>query len=153
MTLARLTHAYETAIVDVALDEHGFVALDGGLETAVFLSLFTDRRARESDRESDRRGWWGDAHARVAGDEIGSWLWLLRRRPASRETVRRAQLYALQALEWLRVDGLAKSVDVVAERRDTHDAIVLAVTIVRPGGDRWAAVWDVHGKRVSDGGI
>ncbi len=53
---------------------------DAGLETAVIISLFTDRRAGENDElpatETDRRGWWGNT-LQDADDEIGSKLWLL----------------------------------------------------------------------------
>ena len=48
---------------DLALDGLG-LASDGGLGTAVLLSLFTDRQAALDDvlpaGATDRRGWWGD---------------------------------------------------------------------------------------------
>jgi phage gp46-like protein len=56
------------------------LARDDGLESAVRLSLFTDRRAKPEqlhagDDRSDLRGWWGDIHPAVADDESSSLLW------------------------------------------------------------------------------
>ena len=55
---------------------------EGGIRTAVLLSLLSDRRAESGDLPAgatDRRGWWGDTLAAVDGDRIGSRLWLLGR--------------------------------------------------------------------------
>ena len=53
---------------------------DDSLTTEVIISLFTDRRALDSDDlpggDSDRRGWWGDSYR---DRPIGSRLWLLSR--------------------------------------------------------------------------
>lgn len=94
-------------------------AEDGGLETAVLLSLFTDRRAGDDDElpdgSRDRRGYWGDGISEVEGDRYGSRLWLLRRAKLTNETVNRAREYVLEALEWMREDGVASEIRVVVE--------------------------------------
>jgi phage gp46-like protein len=86
------------------------------LASAVFLSLFTDRRAPEGWRldVTDRRGWWGDALTLPgeAADEEGSHLWLLRNEIASPETANLARIYAEEALAWLTADRVASSVTV-----------------------------------------
>ncbi|POZ13451.1 hypothetical protein C3Z09_23375, partial [Lelliottia aquatilis] len=45
------------------------------LETAIYISLFTDRLARDDDKidGTDRRGWWADTGETYL---IGSRLWL-----------------------------------------------------------------------------
>lgn len=149
--LAKLEHDYSTGLVDAKVDAStGFIALADGLDAPVFLSLFSDRRARPSDRVEGqhRRGWWGDAHALAPGDRWGSHLWLLRRAPLTLETVRRAQDYAKTALEWLVVDGLASSVSVTATRDRDRSAIVLRVDVARPDGSQWSRIWDIHGRLV-----
>lgn len=91
---------------------------DDGLETAVVLSLFTDRLAGDDDvlpSGSDRRGWWGDTFADVPGDRIGSRLWLLSREKVLPSVLVRAREYAKEALQWLVDDGVAREVNVVAE--------------------------------------
>ena len=88
-----------------------------GLETAVLMSLFTDRRANEDDLppgEFDRRGWWGDALSDV-GDEIGSHLWLLGREKQLPSVLVRAEGYANEALAWMLSDGIVREIQVMAE--------------------------------------
>ncbi len=93
------------------------LAEDDGLETAVILSLFTDRRAEADDplpAGDDRRGWWADAFPSVTGDLVGSRLWLLHREKQTPQTLTRARDYAIEALQWLVDDGIAAGVEVDA---------------------------------------
>lgn len=121
---------------------------DDGLETAVFLSLFTDRRAEEGDTlpdtVTDRRGWWGDGVPVVAGDRWGSRLWLLSRAKDEPETATRAREYAEEALAWLVEDRVTDRVEVTAELNGTG-VLTLAVTVYRPERDvtryRYDYVW------------
>lgn len=114
--------------------EGGDLATDASLETAVVLSLFTDRRALAEDRlpdgSTDRRGWWADAYN---ARPHGSRLWLLHREKEQEEVLRRAQLYAEEALAWLVEDAVAEAVEVEAYhmRRDT-----LGLRIVIRRGER-----------------
>jgi len=133
---------------DLALID-GDLASDGGLETAVLLSLFTDRRAQPDDQPpsgdpTDRRGWWGDELADIEGDQIGSRLWLLDRSVNSNETARRAEEYVREALAWMVDDRVVSSVDVQIDT--TPNRLLIGVTLQRPGRDavsfRFAHVWD-----------
>lgn len=100
---------------DLALTEND-LQRDDSLQTAVLISLFSDRRARPDDalpgNDSDRRGWWGDTWPVVPGDQIGSRLWLLSREKDLQEVQRLARDYAREALAWLIEDGLAVAVEV-----------------------------------------
>lgn len=91
---------------------------DNSLNTAVILSLFTDRLANEDDvipdNTDDRRGWWADAIADIEHDNIGSRLWLLSREKQTTTVLRQAEEYAFEALTWLLDDGIANAVRVVA---------------------------------------
>lgn len=108
---------------------------DEGLQTAVVLSLFTDRLADAGDvgvAATARRGWWGDAYAEQQGDRIGSRLWLLAREKRTPEVLGRAELYAREALQWLVDDGIARGVAVTAEAVGAQGQVLgLAVTITR----------------------
>jgi len=110
------------------------LAEDDGLETAIVISLFTDRVA-DGDAgiaATARRGWWGDAYADEAGDLIGSRLWLLAREKSTPEVVGRAELYAREALQWLVTDGVARSVEVTGEvLGQARQVLALAVTVTR----------------------
>lgn len=118
---------------------------DDGLETAVLLSLYTDRRALDEDElpdgGTDQRGWWADAY----GDRpIGSRLWLLSREKDLDSVLRRAEEYASEALAWLIEDGIAKAVEVEAIHL-RRDVLQLIVAIERPTGAvvvrRYDYVW------------
>lgn len=118
---------------DLAIQD-GDLMTDEGLETAVILSLFTDRRALAEDRlpdgTSDRRGYWADAY----NDRLhGSRLWLLCREKVQDEVLRWAREYAKEALAWLIEDKVAESIVVEAwhVRRDT-----LGLRVMIRRGDR-----------------
>lgn len=113
------------------------LAEDDGLSTAICISLFTDRRADPDDvlpdNSDDRRGWWGDAFPDVAGDLIGSRLWLLSREKQLQEALDRAREYAEEALAWMVEDGVADQVIVTAEKA-REGMIGLTVQVYRPTG-------------------
>lgn len=107
---------------------------DDGLETAVVISLFTDRRASDDDTLPagfNRRGWWADAITDIPGDQIGSKLWLLCREKQLPAVVSKAREYALESLQWMIEDGVAQGVNVTAEIVRTG-VLGLAVEIVKP---------------------
>lgn len=111
------------------------LADDDGLETAVIISLFTDRLAEDGEAGvagTARRGWWADAYADDAGDRIGSRLWLLAREKRTPAVLGRAELYAREALQWLVTDGIANTVTVAAEAvGQAGETLGLAITITR----------------------
>ncbi len=119
---------------------------DEGMETAVIISLFTDKRAPDDavipDGSTNRRGWWGDVVAEVPGDEIGSLLWLLERVTLTAENMRLAQDYASDALAWFVTDGVAKSVTVTVTRMSL-EAALMTIVILKPDGNTgtYTYVW------------
>ncbi|EON3358794.1 phage GP46 family protein [Yersinia enterocolitica] len=84
------------------------------LETAILISLFTDRLARTDDGidNDDRRGWWADTGAEY---EIGSRLWLLRREKLTTKVALKAEDYANEALAWLLDDGVVTAISTNAQ--------------------------------------
>lgn len=125
---------------------NGDLTGDNGLETAVSISLFTDRRVSDEELpplEKNKKGWWGDMFPEVDQDQIGSRLWLLNREKRTQETLRRAEDYAKEALKWLIDDGVASSITTVAIY-DTNKFLQLDVTITRPTGrsSRYLVLWD-----------
>jgi len=108
--------------VDYALKD-GALQSDADLQTAVLISLFTDRLAEPDDVLPEpgalRRGWWGDAltTSGVLGGagRIGSRLWLLSREKMLPQTLNRAREYAQEALAWMVSEGVARRVSVQAQ--------------------------------------
>lgn len=118
------------------------------LRRAVTISLFTWRRAAPDDGvdDSDRKGWWGDCLPSVAGDQIGSRLWLLSRRTLVAQTLLDAQAYAEEALAWLLDDQIVSAVSVTAARQG-NDRMNLRVTLSEQSGETleldFADTWEL----------
>jgi phage gp46-like protein len=148
MTDLKLTWDAGLTSADLSVENNDLVT-DDGLQTAIMLSLYTDRRADPGDvlppGETDRRGWWGDA---VSPDPIGSRLWLLDRTPQSSEVLARAQTYAEESLAWLVADRVASRVDVVTEFF-ASGSLGISVTVHRPSFDpttyRYGKAWAAEG--------
>lgn len=142
---------------------NGQLATDDTLQTAVIISLFSDRRADNDDvlpdylspqipGSGDRRGWWGDHYppdalaAIAAGlgltplpvDRWGSWLWLLAREKDTSDVLARAKGYAQEALQWLLDNDIASKVNVAATslvgEAGAARTLVLQIEIVKPDG-------------------
>ena len=106
---------------------------DTGLQTAVLVSLFSDRRVREEELPSGvstRRGWWGDRLA-DDNDQIGSKLWLLRREKQTAQVLVRAEGYCREALAWMLSDDVATALD-VAVTYTRRAWMLIRITIVLP---------------------
>lgn len=145
-------------MADIAIvwrNGRGNLALNGpdlltgnSIETAVIISLFTDRRAQPSDPipdgTTDRRGWWADSFRKRP---IGSRLWLLGREKTLESVLERAKTYADEALAWMKLAGLVKSVTCTASRV-AHDRLQLSVSLVLPDGARRPMVFEAHLKGV-----
>lgn len=115
------------------------------LQTAILISLFTDRLTNSDDdldNSSDRRGWWGDINAQY---KIGSRFWLLRRQKLTLKVAQKAEQYAKEALFWLVDDGVVQSIQIEATIRQP-DRLYLTITFQRPDRDskemlRYYWVW------------
>ncbi len=84
------------------------------LQTAIIISLFSDRVARDDDDidGDDHRGWWGDAGTEK---EIGSRLWLLRRQKLTTAVALKAEDYCRDAVNWLITDGVVGSITMATQ--------------------------------------
>ncbi len=106
------------------------------LRRAVTISLFSWRRAATDDAldDADRQGWWGDCAPSEAGDQIGSRLYLLRRRTLTDDTLRDARDYAEEALRWMTDDEIVTTVTVTVERLG-NDRLNLVVLLTELNGE------------------
>ena len=122
---------------------------EDGFDTAINMSLFTDKRASE-DRISDpgeRRGWLGNTVSPVEDRQLGSYLWLLDQRKLTPDTRNDAISYSIDALNWLVEDGFAKSVIATAEIIPRL-GIELKITITPNTGDElvyYRRLWELTG--------
>jgi len=106
----------------------GDLASGNDLQTAILISLFTDRLANADDEfdGNDRRGWWGDGEYR-----IGSRFWLLQRQKLTTDVALKAEQYAKEALQWLVDDGVVKTIQIQARIR-WPDRLYLTIEYTRP---------------------
>lgn len=100
-----------------------------GLDTAVLISLFSDRRAGQDDTlpagVTDPRGWVGDV-LEADDDAIGSGLWLGYYTKTTREWAEYMQFAAQESLAWMLRDRVAEVVNV---NTNWHSDSKLAITI------------------------
>lgn len=131
---------------------------DDGLETAVIISLFTDRRASAEQippeyEQDDLRGYWGDLTNVSATDQTGSLLWLLAREKELPQTLSRAEQYCRGALAWMIDDRVATTIEVAASYH-SRGVMLLVIDISRPTGPavryRYNYEWSAQaGKRAA----
>ena len=131
---------------------------DDGLETAVIISLFTDRRASAEQippeyPQDDLRGYWGDITNASATDQTGSLLWLLAREKQLPQILSRAEQYCREALAWMIDDMVATKISVVASFYSLG-VMLLEINIDRPTGPavryRYNYEWSAQaGKRAA----
>lgn len=135
---------------DLVLNSSGTAFVETlGLETAIYLSLFTDARAQPGDEllsgpnvfGSDRRGWWASKFLDDSG-ELGSRLWLLYGSKLTAQTRQRARDYALEALRWLKESGIARDIE-VSTSVPTRGCLEIQVTVIRETETpaRFAYLW------------
>ena len=134
----KMTYSPNTMDWDITWSGNDLL-MEPGLETAVEMSLFTDRRANDDDtlpdNNTDKRGWWGDVISPVEdNDQMGSRLWLLRRCKATNENLRLAEDYAKESLEWMVTDGVVAKLECNAFRM--NETLGLQVTLYRSDGSK-----------------
>jgi phage gp46-like protein len=153
MTIA-LVFDNEKGFADLAFADSGTLLTDDGLESAVTISLFSDRRAPASEvaDPTERRGWWGDTYPDVPEDLIGSLLWLLGKAKSQDSAIEIAKGFAEDALRWLLDDGVAATVLATPFFLEDHPLrpLCIRVEIARPETPavRWIRTWDATTARL-----
>lgn len=97
--------------------------LEDTLQTAIILSLFTDKRASADDKlplnETNRRGWVGDefmpGSAATSRDDWGTLLWLCYIGKVTGDIPGFAEFTCKEGLQWLVRDGIASRIAVTAQ--------------------------------------
>lgn len=110
---------------------------DPGLETAVMVSLFTDKRADPSidtlpDNTQDFRGYWGDSFNE---ESLGSKLWLLYRSKTTPDINEKVNQRAKESLQWLINDGAVKEIS-VSSSISNMNTLLLNIDITEPDGQQ-----------------
>ncbi len=118
-------------VFDLIIEDGVFKTINA-FDTAIFMSIFCERRADASEQAVNflRRGWWGNLLSDVEGFEMGSKLWLLFQSRVTQDTLNFAITYAKDGLQWLVDDGFLDEVAVTGELIE-NDKIKLDVVLLR----------------------
>jgi len=136
MSDVKLFWDMSTGYGDWIVDSGDIVSGDGfvDLQTAVFISIFTDRVADPdfilTDGTNDRRKWWGEDYYQST---FGSRLWELYRAKVGNKSnvLLMAKNFVLDSLNWLIQDGIAKAISVNTFWQ-SRDTMGMVVTITEP---------------------
>lgn len=132
-------------IFDVGIAADGDFSTIEGLDTAITMSIYCERRADESEvpESTNRRGWWGNQFADKFGFEIGSKLWLYRQTRLTQETIEALRDAAIRGLDWLIDNDIAINIDAVVSFAEGR--VILLVLLTRPNGQverRYFELWE-----------
>lgn len=106
---------------------------DEGFQTAILISLFSDRWStpEEATKLKDYLGgWFGDD---LRGFRIGSKLWTLGREKSLQNVIPLLEQYTKEALAWFVEDGIANDIQVTAERSDPRTFTIKVFVIGSSG--------------------
>jgi len=125
----------DTGVFDVTF-ENGDFTIDRGLETALVVSILSDRRASSSQvpQPELRRGWIGDLVTSLPGYKIGSHIWLFEQSRTTQETLSGIEDSAKKALDWMLSSGLIVNVDANATYNVSDSSVLLRITVTSPDG-------------------
>ncbi len=138
----------EASGYDIALDDNGDIETADQLDTALFMSLFCERRATDTETPAShlRRGWIGNES--TPDFEVGSKLWLYEQARLSLDTINGIKSAAKSALIWMIEDNIAIRV-VVAVSLSNQNSITVTITITRPNSKverRFFELWQNTGR-------
>lgn len=146
---------YDRTDIAMVQDETGYfdIAIEGadlksteGLDTALYVSIYTDARATENQIKipENRRGWLGNVASPVEERQLGGYFWMLEQRRLTQETLNAAIDYARQSLAWMDEDGICERVDVTGEIISL-EGIRLKIDIITLDGlteTRYLRLWE-----------
>tara|TARA_Y100000310_G_scaffold243676_1_gene248259 strand:- start:28101 stop:28553 length:453 start_codon:yes stop_codon:yes gene_type:complete len=138
---------YENSCFDLKI-QNGDLAFDNGLETAVTISIFSDKRVTEDelpDLMTSKRGWWGDMFPVEPNDQLGSRLWTMERDKILTNTLRRSEELIRESLQWMLEDGVARSISVTSSFNE-NKILISEIFIERPNEDqtRFQINWEAQ---------
>ena len=122
-------------IYDINIDDNGDIENINSFDTAILMSLITDKRADESEvkQPQNRRGWWGNSLNDDIDYEIGSKLWLLEQERATQDILNNSIDYTSECLSWMIEDNLVDDIIIDAELNDNE--IILEIKFIRKNNE------------------
>lgn len=139
-------------LYDIAIGNNGDIRTQDFFDTAIFVSLFAEKRANAAEVLDPRlrRGWIGNES--TPDFEIGSKIWLYEQSRLTRTVLNGIQDAARESLTWLVTEGFAVSINQVTATL-VSGTVRLSVTITRPNGQvekRHYNLWENTAAKVAD---
>jgi phage gp46-like protein len=118
----------EFITVKYSSDDAGFVG-DDTFETAVRISVLSDAKVSDEDAPDGQvGGFWAED---LLGYNLGSKLHLLKRKKLNNTTLRLAEQYTVESVQWLIDEGAAKSATAIASKV-SKDRMGIVLEIEQP---------------------
>ena len=133
----------DSQFYDIQLGVDGDIETEDSLDTAILVSLFSDRRVSESEQpnEHKRRGWIGNES--TPGIQMGSRVWVYEQARITNTTLSGISNAASDCLQWMVDQGIASKVS--ASAVSTSIGVSLNVYITRPTSEveqRYYDLWN-----------
>lgn len=125
----------EDGIFDLVIEDGDF-KLTEGFESALLVSLFSDRRAYldEVPDPEKRRGWIGDLVAETPGDKIGSGLWFYEQSRLSVDDENGVRDEAEKSLDWAITDSWITLAQAQTAKTASKRSLKLNITLTMLDG-------------------
>lgn len=122
----------DNGLFDIEIDTDGDLKGSNSTNTAVDMSLGTDKRASPSEikEASLRRGWVGDIFNSVANYEIGSKWWLRDQGRLTNESINFIVGDTKKALNWMLEDNLISNLEVTGTRNIRKNQLEIKIRFV-----------------------
>lgn len=127
----KLTYDPNNFIYDINFRSDGDFELLNNFDTAIQMSLLTDKRAEASEvpQPELRGGWWGNLLNDVQDYQIGSKLWLLYQARKTTDNLNNAIDFVKECFDWMVEDNYISRVDV--DGAITEEGFRLEIDFIR----------------------
>jgi phage gp46-like protein len=131
---------------DISFDNGDF-KLTEGLETAIWMSIFCEKRDPEIIDWQAQKGWVGD-QLNDDGFQIGSLLWTLNQSKSDDETIIEAQSIIEDCLEWLLTQNYANEVIVSIYKNLAQTGLIANIDLIRNDNVKENLSFDLWNKTI-----
>lgn len=105
---------------DISIN-NGLIEMSGGLQTAVYLSLFGGNdEDNKIDNQEFNKSWWGNSNEKEINQIRSETQYLLKSLPITSSNLRKLELTAKRDLNWMIDIGLAKEININASIPDLN---------------------------------
>ena len=111
---------------------NGDFKLTEGLETAIWMSIFCEKRDPEAVDWQAQKGWVGD-QLNDNGFELGSLLWTLNQSASDEDLIDEVQSIVEDCLEWMLTNNYASEIEVSIVKNLDNNGFIVNINLTRNG--------------------